>query len=313
MKFSVVIPLYNKKAYLARCLQSVLGQSHTDFELVVVNDGSTDGGEHELAKFADGRLRVIHQSNQGVSVARNTGVAEARHEIVFFLDADDTWEPGFLEHMTRLVDLHPQAGVYACGTRKLFADGRAQECTLTASAFVGDTAILRDYFQTFVDLGQSPFSNSSFGVRRETFHRAGGYTPGVRLTEDSDLWVRLALVGDMAFDPSPLANYFVETESNTRVQAQTADYEIIKTLRRLLAESRVPRHLRPGAERLLALQKHSQIKRLILLGRAGAAWRRLLEKDVWVQRPLATLMLALAASLPHAFFVGLRHMRALGR
>lgn len=313
MKFSVVIPLYNKRLFVSRCLQSVLGQTHTDFDLVVVNDGSTDGGERELVNFEDERLRLIDQSNQGVSVARNTGVEAARHDIVFFLDADDTWEPGFLERMTRLVNLHPRAGVYACGTRKLFADGRAQECTLAASAFVGDTAILRNYFQTFVDLGQSPFSNSSFGVRRETFHRAGGYTPGVTLTEDSDLWVRLALIGEMAFDPSPLANYFVETESNTRIQAQTADYEIIKTLRRLLAEGRVPRHLQPGAERLLALQKHSQIKRLILLGRTGAAWKRLLDRDVWVRRPQASLMLALAASLPHAVFVGLRHKAAIRR
>ena len=313
MEFSIVIPLHNKRPFVSRCLQSVLGQTHSDFDLVVVNDGSTDGGERELDQLSDERLRVIHQPNQGVSVARNAGFAAARHEIIFFLDADDTWEPGFLEHMNRLVNLHPQAGVYACGTRKLFADGRAQECTLAASAFVGDAAILRDYCQTFVDLGQSPFSNSSFGVRRETFHRAGGYTPGVRLTEDSDLWVRLALIGEMAFDPSPLANYFVETESNTRVQAQTADYEIIRTLQRLLAEGRVPRHLQPGAQRLLALQKHSQIKRLILLGKTGAAWKRLLDRDVWVRRPRASLMLALAASLPHAVFVGLHHMRALGR
>jgi glycosyltransferase involved in cell wall biosynthesis len=313
MQFSVVVPLFNKQAYVARCLKSIFCQTHTDFELIVVNDGSTDGSERELASFVDARLRVMHRANQGVSVARNAGVAAAQHEIVFFLDADDTWEPGFLEQMARLVTLHPQAGVYASGTRKLFADGHAQECNIAAPAFFTETAILRDYCQTFVDLGQSPFSNSSFGVRRQTFIQSGGYTPGVRLTEDSDLWVRLSLISQMAFDPTPLANYYVETELNTRGQAQTADYEVTKTLRRLLAKDQIPQHLRLGAKRLLALQKHSQIKRLILLREAGAAWKRLLDWDVWVQRPQASLTLALAASVPHLVFVLLRRMTALGR
>ena len=100
MNFSIVIPLYNKRAYIARCLRSVFSQTHTEFEIVVVNDGSTDGSEHELEKLPDERLRRIDQANQGVSIARNTGVEAARHDIVFFLDADDTWEPTFLEEMT---------------------------------------------------------------------------------------------------------------------------------------------------------------------------------------------------------------------
>jgi len=313
MKCSIVIPLYNKRAYIARCLQSVFAQTHTDFDLVVVDDGSTDGGEHELDACADDRLRLIVQANQGVSVARNTGVEAARHDIVFFLDADDTWEPTFLEAMARLVQTHPSAGVYACGTRKVFADGHAATCTLQASAFVGETALLANYFQTFVDLGQSPFSNSSFGVRKETFYRAGRYTPGVKLTEDSDLWVRLCLASDMAFDPQPLANYFVETDNNTRVQAQTSDYEVIKTLARALNEGQVPQPQQRAARKLLALQKHAQIKRLILLGRNGAAWTRLLDRDIWASRPQGSFFLVLAASAPQGVLRRIRQLRTAAR
>ncbi len=313
MKFSVVIPLYNKRAYIARCLQSVFEQTHVDFDLVVVDDGSTDDSECELQRFRDNRLRCIHQANQGVSVARNNGLAAAHHDVVFFLDADDTWESGFLDKMKQLVSAYPEAGVYACGTRKVFANGQVSECALDISAFVDGTAILCNYFQTFVDIKQSPFSNSSFGVRKNVFLMAGEYTAGVKLTEDSDLWVRLALISPIAFDPTPLANYFVEIENNTRVQAQTADYEVIRTLKRVLAAGQVSQPRRSGLENLLALQKHAQIKRLILLGDIHAAWRRLLDADVWKARPLSSLLLAVAASLPRGTFVWLRRLAAYGR
>jgi glycosyltransferase involved in cell wall biosynthesis len=313
MRFSVVIPLYNKKAYIKRCLRSVLRQTHTDFEVLVINDGSTDGSEQELDHFPDERVRLIRQTNQGVSVARNKGVDLASNDVVFFLDADDTWEPTFLEEMARLVAVCPDAGVYAGGTRKIFADGRALHNVLAASAFVGDTAILKDYFQIFADIGQSPFSNSSFGVRRDRFHRAGGYAPGVKLTEDSDLWVRLALISKIAFNPESLANYFVETDDNTRMQAQTSDFQVITTLRRALDGGEVPQNLQNSAERLLALQKQAQIKRLILLGKSRSTWNRLVDRDIWTRRPLTTLLLVLAASMPHGLFLRIRNVKLLRR
>jgi glycosyltransferase involved in cell wall biosynthesis len=313
MKFSIVIPLYNKRPYIGRCVRSVLQQTHFDFELIVVNDGSTDGGEQELAQIADNRLHIVHQTNQGVSVARNRGVAAAHHGIIFFLDADDTWETQFLAEMARLVTTNPESGIYACGTRKVFADGRVEHCELDASVFVKGTSVLANYLQTFVDLEQSPFSNSSFGVRKEIFDRVGGYTPGVKLTEDSDLWVRLALITQIAINPLPLANYFVEIDNNTRIQAQTSNYEVIQTLENALATDKVPKRLQRGAQRLLALQKNAQIKRLIILGKKYAAWKRLWDSDVWTSRPRESFSLALAASLPRNVFVRLYKLKAMNR
>ena len=110
-----------------------------------------------------------------------------------------------------------------------------------------------------------------------------------------------------------MANYYVETDNNTRVQAQTSDYEVIKTLKRVLANGQVPQRLQEGAKRLLALQKHSQIKRLILLGSTGAAWKRLLDVDVWTGRPKSSLLLALAASVPHGLLLRIRNLRTISR
>src|SRR5690554_3277529 len=89
--FSVVIPLYNKELSISNTIQSVLDQTFQDFEIVIINDGSTDNSVKEVEKFDDKRIRLIHQDNQGVSAARNRGIEEARNEWIAFLDADDLW------------------------------------------------------------------------------------------------------------------------------------------------------------------------------------------------------------------------------
>ena len=101
---SVIIPLYNKEDYISRAIDSVLRQTFKDFELIIVNDGSTDQGPGIARNFHDRRIRVIDQQNSGEGAARNRGVAEARAELVAFLDADDEWESSFLHcHLVKKV------------------------------------------------------------------------------------------------------------------------------------------------------------------------------------------------------------------
>lgn len=94
---SVVIPLYNKEKQIANTLHSVLRQTFQNFEIVVVNDGSTDNSVQEVEKVNDIRIRIVHQNNAGVSAARNKGIEEARYDIIAFLDADDEWKAEYLE------------------------------------------------------------------------------------------------------------------------------------------------------------------------------------------------------------------------
>ena len=111
ISFSVIIPLYNKAPYIERAVKSVLSQDYPHFEIIVVNDGSSDGGEKIVTKLEDERLKLVSQKNAGVSAARNKGALEAKSEYLAFLDGDDTWEPNFLSELVKLIADFPNAGI----------------------------------------------------------------------------------------------------------------------------------------------------------------------------------------------------------
>ena len=103
-RVSVVVPLYNKEPYIGRALDSILAQTLAEIEVIVVDDGSTDGGAGVVSARRDPRVRLIRQDNAGPGAARNRGVREARADLVGWLDADDSWEPGYLAESVRLLD-----------------------------------------------------------------------------------------------------------------------------------------------------------------------------------------------------------------
>ena len=112
MKYSVVIPLYNKEHFIKKAIQSVLKQSFQDFEIIIVDDGSTDRSLEIARKFESEKLKVYTQPNQGVSVARNKGIENASGEYIAFLDADDTWNMDYLETIDELTTSYPESDIY---------------------------------------------------------------------------------------------------------------------------------------------------------------------------------------------------------
>ena len=113
-RFSVIIPLYNKAPYVDKTIRSVLAQTYADYELIVMDDGSKDDSFAIALKAVEGRgnCHVYRQKNAGVSMARNNGVALSQGDYLCFLDADDWWEPTFLEEMSKLIGDFPDAGIY---------------------------------------------------------------------------------------------------------------------------------------------------------------------------------------------------------
>lgn len=148
---SVVIPFYNKGPYIVRALTSVLAQTLQDFEVIVVDDGSTDGGAGRVMGFGDPRNRLIRQENRGVSAARYRGIEAARAELVAFLDADDEWMPRHLEALLRLREKCPQAGAY--GTAYLLKES---DSTVRAPSYSAATppepweGLLSNYFRNAI-------------------------------------------------------------------------------------------------------------------------------------------------------------------
>jgi len=293
-----VVPLFNKANYVGRCLRSVLAQTYADLEVVVVDDGSSDGSDGIVAGIDDPRIRLIQQANAGVSAARNRGVAATVCEWVFFIDADDEWAPNLVESLMALLKHNPEAGVLACPTERVYASGLSSIAYLDDSDFMSGSACLRDYFASFVRLGQSPFSNSSFAVRRTIFAQLGGYKVGVRLTEDSDLWVRLALTTPIAMIRPALARYYVEVLGNTRTVAQCEEFEVVRTLTLILQSRQVPPAQQRSVEALLGLQKLMWVRRQVLLRQRGHALRGIIDPVLWRVAPVRTTVALAAALVP---------------
>lgn len=201
---SVVVPLFNKRAYIQRCLDSILRQTVQSFEVIVVDDGSNDGSADIVVALHDPRIRLCVQENQGPSAARYRGVQLSRARLVGFLDADDEWETDFLEAVLDLETHFPSAALFATGFQRSFSDGSGKQVTLT-SPDTGHRLLVNDYFARV--RGGDFITSSSTAVRREALNELGRFSINDVIGEDADLWARLALRYPFAFDVRILAVY----------------------------------------------------------------------------------------------------------
>ncbi len=211
--FSVIIPLYNKRKYIYKAVQSVLSQSLTDFELIIVDDGSTDKSLDIVRSFKDPRINILVQNNQGVSSARNNGVKKAKYDYIAFLDADDWWDNYFLEKMLSLINGYPEAALYG-SSFKIVKNGQEHvpNIGLPKGFKKGYIDYIKTYGQTFV----TPFNCSFVIVRKETFLAVDGFKPSLKFGEDFDLWLRIALQYKVAYNNKPLAFSNQDVDINQR-------------------------------------------------------------------------------------------------
>lgn len=220
ISFSVVVPLYNKEQTVRRALDSVLNQSFEAFELIVIDDGSTDNSALQLSDIDDTRLRIISTKNGGVSRARNRGIEEARAEWIAFLDADDEWLPDFLSKVHRTIEAIPESEVVYSLSAEMY-DGK--RLNLARSMYSAPTMI--DYLQTVTFDATEEMNSSCVAVRKAAFHKAGRFPEGVKLGEDTDTWLRLAWTSNIAQVPEVLA--VIHSEVSGRKGSGLIDYHPI--------------------------------------------------------------------------------------
>lgn len=222
--YDVVIPLYNKVETIERCLTSIAVQTLPVNRVIVVNDGSTDDSVNvveQLREHISLDLQVINQENQGVSVARNIGIAESNTDIVCLLDADDAWHPDFMAAMHKLISDFPNANLYCLG-HLLCESGE------TIKPKHGCPEGFRGYVENFfLASSRGSVANSSkVAIRKKAVLDCGGFPEGIQIGEDLFLWVLLASAGNVACDPTPKVTVYREVDEKPRSRQNGVPYPL---------------------------------------------------------------------------------------
>lgn len=219
MGISIVIPLYNKEKYIVNTIQKVLRQTYQEFEIVVVNDGSTDNSEELVKSINDYRIKIYTQKNQGAASARNLGVSLATNEWVAFLDADDEWEIEYLETISKMICKYKEAVLV--GTNYRIVENN-QEVVLEYPDIIDEEGVLQNYFVS----GKiyTPLWTSAVAVKKTVFLELGGFPIECKTCEDVDLWCRIALRGQIVYVNIPLAIYNRDTEGMLSKTSNTSCY-----------------------------------------------------------------------------------------
>ena len=207
--FSVIIPLYNKAAYIRRSLNSVLAQSFNDFELIVVDDGSTDESGSIVASYTDPRIRLIRQENAGVSAARNRGVAEAKAAWLALLDADDEYFPNFLEKIHEAIVNHSEIGFVFCNPLWIGTSGNSRQMI---NSNYNSFQVIDNYCDFLYEHSLGGAHSSSIVIRKSLLQEIGCFPDAQwdHKGEDTVTWLKLGWIAKAGYEPDCLSVYHNE-------------------------------------------------------------------------------------------------------
>jgi glycosyltransferase involved in cell wall biosynthesis len=254
-KTSVIIPAYNQARYLNQAIESVLNQTDPDFELVVVDDGSTDDTAQIAHTFSDKRLRYIYQENRGLSAARNAGIHHTSAPFITFLDSDDVFLPEKISCLAEALQQHPEFGLVAGQAIPIDEEG-------LRIGKIFDKPIPKE--PSLLLLG-NPLHVGSVMLRRECQEKVGDFDESLRSYEDWDMWLRLARNGcGFGWVPRPVSLYRFHTAQMTRIGTQMTT-STFAVLDKVYADANLPEewqslrdkayshaHLRAAAQAYLA-------------------------------------------------------------
>ncbi|QBN20071.1 glycosyltransferase family 2 protein [Flavobacterium nackdongense] len=220
--FSIIIPLYNKEKFIQKTLKSVLSQTFTDFEIIIVNDGSTDKSEEKVLQNKEARIQYYYKENGGVSSARNFGIKKANSEYLAFIDADDYWYPTFLEEMFQNIKLHTKLNVFSSAI-----EIETSKKIIPATYSIQKTASFEivNYFSA--SKKRTVLCSSSAVFHKSVFEHIGHFDLRLKSGEDTDMWIRIGLVYPILFSWKILARYVYDDKSlskNHKISIESLDF-----------------------------------------------------------------------------------------
>lgn len=213
--FSIIIPVYNKELYIKQTIESVLNQSFKNFELIIVNDYSTDHSLSIIKSFKDERIKIFTKPNSGVSDTRNYGIRKSQYPYICFLDADDLWLPNYLEELYQLIIEYPQVGFF-CGAYSAFTENTKQIIkTIDLSNYNNSQSFKVDFFKASVLTKRVIALTSRVCIKKNILTSLSYMFPtNCSMGEDADVWVRVALKTEVVYSNKPTMLYRVDSISS---------------------------------------------------------------------------------------------------
>ena len=207
IKFSVIIPVYQKEPFLKKCIESVLKQSFKDYEIILVDDGSTDNSSEICKNYSVKNENVFYyyKENSGVSAARNYGIEKSIYKYIAFIDADDFWEKDFLSEIVYLIKKYPQCGMYSTGYCKLTNGLRIEN-----ESGIKEDALIDDYFKHSIKY--SIVNSSNVVILKEILLDVKGFPEGMIDSEDLYTWAKVALKCKCCYSDKKLSYYNLDSE-----------------------------------------------------------------------------------------------------
>lgn len=209
--FSVIIPLYNKENFVQDAIKSILNQTFTDFELLIINDCSTDKSVEIASEFLSEKVKIIHhEKNRGLAATRNTGIKKASSNYVTYLDADDVWKPHFLEKIFDLIQNFPEARIFGTNYQEIWKG--TLKTPLNGSESLEEN--YKGYINFFkLNIKQGIYCHGSVCFHKEVFEKIGYYNESIQFSEDLDFNIRANYHFKLAYDKTPQMIYFMLTEN----------------------------------------------------------------------------------------------------